>query len=124
MNKMWFYRLFGIVIVLALLLAAGQALWGTFTNVQASSGAQTVTLQHGVNGYTGTQDVGLIAWNPHTNYDGGINDQMEIRSTGQLAGLLQFDLTSIPADADHPLGHLERLCALSLWPPPDHRWRL
>ena len=65
----------------------------------ATTSSGMVTLQHGVNGYTGTEDVGIIAWFPNTNYDGGVNDQMEIRSTGQLAGLLRFDLTSIPSSA-------------------------
>ncbi len=59
----------------------------------------SVTLQQGANGYAGCQDVGIVSSAPETNFDGGPNDTMEIRTNDQLAGLIRFDLFGIPANA-------------------------
>lgn len=69
----------------------------TATPQQWSCG--THTLQHGVDGYTGSQDVGISSWYPDQNYDGGINDVMAVRATDQLAGLIRFDLGMVPQQA-------------------------
>jgi len=62
-------------------------------------GWYNVTFQQGVNGYTGCKDVCIVSWFPDTNYDGGPNDHMQVRTNDQLAGLIRFDVSSIPAHA-------------------------
>lgn len=64
------------------------------------AGTETaITFQHGVNDYTGSQDVGIVSWLPDENFDGGENDTMKVRTHDQLAGLIQFDVGSIPDEA-------------------------
>ncbi len=57
----------------------------------------TVSLQEGVDGYQGTADTFLSAWQPTSNF--GKEARIAVRSQGVMNGLLQFDLSSIPARA-------------------------
>ena len=66
---------------------------------EPSATAHVVTFQHGVNGYTGTRDTNLVSWFPKRVFSGTNKDTMEIRTDDQLAGLLRFDLRSIPKRA-------------------------
>jgi hypothetical protein len=57
----------------------------------------TVTLQQGSDGYSGCQDTYVYQYAPDTNYAG--QDALKVGYKQQNAGLLRFDVSSIPADA-------------------------
>jgi hypothetical protein len=59
---------------------------------------QTVELQFGVNGYTGSADTHLDSWLPTDNFAGATS--FSVRTYDIMAGLLRFDLASIPASAN------------------------
>lgn len=61
--------------------------------------SQTVILQYGLNGYTSTEDVSIVAWEPDANFDGGSNDTMLVQANDQSAALLRFDLSIVPVNA-------------------------
>ena len=57
-------------------------------------GHNIVTLQQGVLGYLGTNDTYMTAWNPSGNFVD--NGNLIVKNDSVYAGLLQFDLVSIP----------------------------
>lgn len=57
----------------------------------------TVTLQYGVNGYTGAQDTYMDNYNATTNYCPA--SQLKVGKRWSYQPILRFDLSSIPADA-------------------------
>jgi len=63
----------------------------------AAGGPINVTLQDGLNGYTGTTDTWLNSDSPTTNY--GTLDQGHLQYSTQDRQLHQFDLSSIPSNA-------------------------
>jgi hypothetical protein len=68
----------------------------------------TLTLQEGINGYSGTRDTFVDGWNPTTGYGGAA--QVRLRSPNVRNGLVRFDLGSVPPQA---LGNGVRGAALS-----------
>lgn len=64
---------------------------------QAPLPMATVTLQEGVNGYSGTTDSYLDAWAASTGYGGAA--QVRLRSPNVKNGVIRFDLSSVPAQA-------------------------
>lgn len=68
------------------------------------SQAATLTLQDGVNGYTGGASTHIRSDNPTTNYNGysvpaGSQLVLGDVSTGNIRGLYSFDLSSLPTNA-------------------------
>ena len=57
----------------------------------------TVTLQEGINGYSGAADSYLDSWNP-TAFNGGAQ-KFKVRSPNTFNGVMRFDLSSVPAQA-------------------------
>ena len=57
----------------------------------------TVTLQYGLNGYSGTEDTMIYQYAPDTNYC--TQKPLSIGQKQQYAALLRFDVSAIPADA-------------------------
>ena len=54
----------------------------------------TVTLQEGVNGYSGAPDTYVSEWYPSNIYGG--SDLIKVRSPNTFNGLLRFDLSNLP----------------------------
>lgn len=77
---------------------------------QAPLPVATITLQEGVNGYSGTRDTFIDAWYPTTGYGGAA--QVRLRSPNVRNGLMRFDLSSVPPQA---LSNGVRGAALSLY---------
>jgi hypothetical protein len=88
--------------------AAGSALSGAASLIvnppPAGGGSTTVTLQQGLNGYTGTTDTYIDQFMPTTTY--GTVDRLDVRwydpgtgLTENMIALIKFDLSSIPAGA-------------------------
>ncbi|MGQ9567272.1 MAG: DNRLRE domain-containing protein [Anaerolineae bacterium] len=69
----------------------------TRTATSAPGSAIEVTFQQGRNGYTGTRDTDIIQWYPDRNL--GTATFVRIRSGDIEAGLLYFDVSSIPSTA-------------------------
>jgi hypothetical protein len=69
----------------------------TPTPTSAPGSAIEVTFQQGRNGYTGTRDTDIIQWYPDRNL--GTATFVRIRSGDIEAGLLYFDVSSIPSTA-------------------------
>jgi len=57
-------------------------------------GHNVFTLQQGVNGYLGTNDTYITAWNPSGNFVDTAN--LQVKNDLNFTGLLRFDLGSIP----------------------------
>lgn len=57
----------------------------------------TVILQEGVNGYSGAPDTYLSEWYPDNKYGG--SEWIKVRSPNKFNGLLRFDLSSLPPQA-------------------------
>ena len=57
----------------------------------------TLTLQEGVNGYSGTRDTFLDFWNTTTGYGGAA--QVRLRTPNVRNGLIRFDLAGVPSQA-------------------------
>jgi len=57
----------------------------------------TVTFQHGANAYSGGQSTYIYQFSPDSNY--GSTDSFKVGYKQQNAGLVRFDLTSIPVNA-------------------------
>jgi hypothetical protein len=57
-------------------------------------GHNVVTLQQGVQGYTGTSDTYITLFAPSSNYSAQAN--LVVKNDGAYEGLLRFDLSSIP----------------------------
>jgi hypothetical protein len=57
----------------------------------------SVTLQNGLNGYSGAEDTGIYKYDPDANYYG--DDTFRVGQKQQWAALLRFDLSSIPFNA-------------------------
>ena len=53
--------------------------------------------QQGQGGYNGCQDTYISAWYPDTSYS--TRDSMHIRADNQMAGLIRYELASIPTEA-------------------------
>lgn len=64
--------------------------------VSTGSGPTTVTFQNGSNGYSGTIDTKLRSDATGTNY--GSSSTIEIDGSPDYAGLIRWDLSSIPAN--------------------------
>lgn len=64
---------------------------------QAPLPMATVTLQEGVNGYTGTRDSYLDGWNTTTGYGGAA--QFRLRAPNVRNGVIRFDLAGAPPQA-------------------------
>ncbi len=62
-----------------------------------SSAETTITLQQGVNGYSGSQSTYIYQFAPDTNYCS--SSAFKLGYKQQNAALVRFDLSSIPADA-------------------------
>lgn len=62
---------------------------------QAPLPMATVTLQEGVDGYAGTVDTYLSAWDPGGTY--GSSSRINVRSPNVFNGLVRFDLSDVPA---------------------------
>jgi hypothetical protein len=77
---------------------------------QAPLPMATLTLQEGVNGYSGTRDTFLDFWNTTTGYGGAA--QVRLRTPNVRNGLIRFDLASVPPQA---LSNGVRGAALSLY---------
>jgi hypothetical protein len=60
-----------------------------------ATGTTTVSFQDGVSGYTGTRDTKIKSDAATTNY--GTNTTLEVDGSPDYAGLVSWDLTSIPA---------------------------
>jgi hypothetical protein len=67
--------------------------------VTRTPSSHTIVFQQGAEGYSGCRDVSISIWEPDTLHEGGTNDQIEIRTNDNVAALLRFDLSSIPANA-------------------------
>lgn len=78
----------------------------------------THALRQGVNGYDGSQDVGISAWYPNDNFDGGNHDVMTVRAGDQFAGLIHFDLQMVPPDGIIQEATLKLYAARFQNPPP------
>ena len=70
----------------------------------------TLTLQEGVNGYSGVRDSYLDGWTPTGGFGGAA--QVRVRSPNVRNGLIRFDLSSVPPQA---LANGLRGAALSLY---------
>ena len=73
----------------------------------------TVTLQEGVNGYSGAPDTYVSEWYPSNIYGG--SDLIKVRSPNTFNGLLRFDLSSLPLQvlaAGVRDANVERPCAV------------
>ena len=68
----------------------------TPTSVQTSTEV-TVTLQMGSNGYTGTDDTQIYAYEPTKSYCNA--DLIEVGERRRYAGLLRFNVASVPTNA-------------------------
>jgi dienelactone hydrolase len=77
---------------------------------QAPLPMATLTLQEGINGYSGTQDTFVDAWNPSAGYGGAA--QVRLRTPNVRNGLIRFDLAGAPPQA---LSNGVRGAALSLY---------
>jgi len=66
-----------------------------YITVTQASGPITVSLQDGVNGYSGTRDTKLLSTTPNTNYGSAV--QLEVDGSPDYSVLLSWDLTSIPS---------------------------
>jgi hypothetical protein len=64
----------------------------------APIGPFTVTLQQGLEGYTGTEDTYLSQANPSQHFDQ--ETRIRVGDARRLNGLLRFDLSAIPSGAD------------------------
>lgn len=69
----------------------------TATPTTPAGSDTTVTLQQGVDGYTGVADTFVYLYAPNDNYAWG--DALKVGYRQQYAGLLRFELGSIPYDA-------------------------
>ena len=67
---------------------------GTITNDDEEVQLVTVSLQDGVDGYTGTRDTKLINASPDENF--GIDNELELDASPPQSSLLVWDLTGIP----------------------------
>ncbi|MBC7257980.1 MAG: DNRLRE domain-containing protein [Chloroflexi bacterium] len=59
---------------------------------------QTATFRVGVNGYTGSVDTHMDQWQPTSNFAGLTH--FSVRTYDVMAGLVRFDVSSIPAGAN------------------------
>jgi hypothetical protein len=59
--------------------------------------SQTVTLQHGLNGYTGVKDTWINNYDPNLNFNG--ETKLNVQGTEDIKTLVRFDLSPIPAGA-------------------------
>jgi len=99
-------------------LVDGRALFGlgpgshrvTVYPGQAPLPMATLTLQEGINGYSGTRDTFIDLWNPSTGYGGAA--QVRLRTPDVRNGLIRFDLAGVPPQA---LSNGVRGAALSLY---------
>jgi len=57
----------------------------------------TITLQQGVNGYSGAEDTYLYVWAPTINYSA--QNPFTVGDKQRYAAVVRFDLSSIPADS-------------------------
>ena len=71
---------------------------GTINDNDAGGQVVTVTLQDGVNGYSGTDDTQLDSTTPGTNY--GTTDRIEMDGSPDVSTLIRWDLTSIPTGSN------------------------
>jgi len=58
-------------------------------------GHERMVLQQGYLGYTGAQDAYVDSWSPNSNYGGA--DSLQVWYDDVAAGLIKFDLSSVPA---------------------------
>ena len=82
-----------IVAVLLVVVLAGQS----GSQSQAQGTIQTIVLRRGENGYTGCEDTYIAQYPPEANYCGV--ETLKVGYWQQFAGLIRFDLGSIPAHA-------------------------
>jgi len=69
----------------------------TCTPTLFPGGHNVVTLQQGINGYLGIRDTFISAWEPQRTF--GENANLLVKNDGNFAGLLRFDLGSVPTGA-------------------------
>jgi hypothetical protein len=69
----------------------------TATSSAPPSPAITVTLQQGLNGYSGADDTSIYKYDPDMSYSG--DTTLKVGQKQQWAALLRFDLSSIPSNA-------------------------
>jgi len=91
----------------------------THTTTPGSGEVVEVSFQQGRNGYTGATDAGMIQWYPDRNL--GSTTFVRIRSGDIEAGLLYFDVSSVPQaatieDARLQMYVIQRSNANGTWP--------
>jgi hypothetical protein len=66
----------------------------TQTPTPFPGGENTITLQQGVEGYQGTSDTFICAWNPAGNF--ALQGNLIVKNDSVYSSLVRFDLTSVP----------------------------
>ena len=66
----------------------------TGTPTPFPGGHNVITVQQGIDGYLGTRDTSISAWEPQRTF--GETANLLVKNDGNFAGLLRFDLGSVP----------------------------